>query len=526
MAQLTFSASRDPRKTADAGASTPADARYRGGLFGLAATVVAAIHLAYCAASLAFNRVGFDTAYNLSVPRSLAAGDGYTSTGILHNVVSTAYDFRISTGPTVLAPLTAAFASEEHSLLLARLIMCGWYVALAAGLAAIGWRAGGRWWALALSLSPLTINVLGPFGWSELMGPTDVLGEIAVTAFIAWAVALLGARWRGAVAVAGALAGLALVTKIVAAIAMPALVLAVVLAWPAGSWWRRGLRALVFAASAAVPGLVWQAIIAIDLGAAGYDVNLSQQRGFILYGGSGLTGEPAGGNLAAFFRAWWTSELPSVAVALATLVWLGVVIERNVSATGLRMERNAAVALVGLGGAGAAWALWWTFLSTGTYTRAVYPGLVLLAASLMLIMRWTLADLASRGGVAGSVGRILGATGALVLAGSALLTVSGAVQPVRVTTLAEQRSVGAALDDGSGSFSYIGLTDQAQRSLDPFSVGVANGLEPVKLVEGATGRVLIPYTVSGVSDPANYADLCAHVLFDDLGVTVCELPAG
>ena len=127
--------------------------------------------------------------------------------------------------------------------------------------------------------------------------------------------------------------------------------------------------------------------------------------------------------------------------------------------------------------------------------------------------------------VAGSVGRILGATGALVLAGSALLTVSGAVQPVRVTTLAEQRSVGAALDDGSGSFSYIGLTDQAQRSLDPFSVGVANGLEPVKLVEGATGRVLIPYTVSGVSDPADYADLCAHVLFDDLGVTVCELPA-
>jgi len=411
-----------------------------------AALVVAAAHVSYIIASVALSPVGFDTAYNLTVSRNVAGGLGYTSDGYLLDHHVTEFDYRISTGPTVLIPLALGFVGHADGLTWARLAMAGWYTMMIVGFAALGRQTGGRWLALLLALVPLSFDVYGSPGVAELRGASDVLGEVPATGLILVALILTRqSRVVGGLFV-GIAVGLAVLTKTIAALGVPALAIGLLLAHRE-SGAPRGRRLSLFFLGVLAPTILWQVFILVSLGLDAYRHNLASQVGFLVTGGSGLDGQRSGTNVREFFESW---HAPSPVVVVVTIAGLATVVLAVITARRARQLPGRAFvgALTALVVVALLWVGWWMFLSTQPYSRSLYPGAILLMAALVTGLWWSLGVLSTRMRDA----RLDWTVAALALSVVVLLpssqTLAATVSPSE--TIAEQRRKGDELADASG----------------------------------------------------------------------------
>jgi hypothetical protein len=275
--------------------------------------------------SLTVLRFWEDEAFNLTVPRNLLAGLGYTSDGTLSGSTLTPFDPRISTGPVVLLPVAGVLALGVDPVIGARLVPLAYWVLLLVGCAVLGRRVAGRFGALVAVALPLAFNTAESV--SPIQGPADLLGETAAAAFIVWALIALPRRaW-----LAGLLLGLAVQAKLIALLALPAFAVALFLLTPAAPFRRRFAVALRRAWAplvlAAVPTLLLELVALVSLGVAGYVRHVRALGGFLLSGGqhyAPTTVPQKLGTLAgSWFVPWWLMTA-AVVLAVVAVAWAAV----------------------------------------------------------------------------------------------------------------------------------------------------------------------------------------------------------
>ncbi|TFB47800.1 hypothetical protein [Cryobacterium tagatosivorans] len=421
--------------------------RLRGALFSLALALVVLAHLLVAAPSLLELRLWEDEAFNLTVPLNLLRGLGYTSDGTLSGSQLTPFDARISTGPVVLLPVTAALATGADLVLAGRAVMLVFYAALLAGLWIVGRRVGGRWAGLAAVSVPLALNTNGSA--SPLQGPADILGEIPAAALIVFALATFRSRpW-----LAGLLLGLAVQCKTIALLAFPALLLAVFFTEPGQTVRQRLRRTLPMIGMAVVPTALFELWQLVALGPAGFALATRNFIGFLVKGGQ--TGYfPPLDKLVALLSAW---RLPLVVVVLVVIgaIALGVYIVRLARRGAICLPAGAGedasprelIVLLGAAAFGVlTWAAWWIASAhTPVWIRHPSPGLFaflpVLAAYVVLALRVLLGAPQARP-------RIVAAVGAVALA--AVLVLPAAVHASdaragRHETLGDQRAAAAGI---------------------------------------------------------------------------------
>ncbi|QKJ20231.1 hypothetical protein [Microbacterium hominis] len=299
-------------------------------LFLLAAAGVAAATVFVLVSSYGQARLWEDEAFNLTVPRNLVAGLGYSSDGTLSGSTITPFDVRISTGPALLLPIAGLLAIGIDPVYGGRAIAVLFWIALVAGLWIIGRGVAGPWGGLVAASTPLAVNANGlP---SPVQGPADVLGEIPAAALIVWAAVAARRRpWLG-----GLLLGLAVQAKFIALLAIPALVLYVFFAVAGASIWQRILRVLPAAALAIVPTALFEGAKLLTLGGPAYIDSTRAFRDFVLSGGQAPAPPNPGGKLAALADAWFVPAW--AAIVLAAIVLAGVVAAFVVAAARARGE--------------------------------------------------------------------------------------------------------------------------------------------------------------------------------------------
>jgi hypothetical protein len=415
----------------------------------LVAAVIAA-HVVVAWSSLTRTALWEDEAFNLTVPRNLLDGLGYTSDGTLSGSTLTPFDPRISTGPVVLVPIAGLLALGADLVVGARLIPLAYYAALLVAVGLIGRRLGGRWGALAAVAVPLLFTAASPP--SPIQGPSDVLGEIPAAALLAWATVVVRRRpW-----LAGLLLGLAIQAKYISLLAAPALVVAVVLGCAGASWGRR-LRALLLPAALAVlPTALMELVALISLGAASFVQHLRTTAGFLLGGGQVGFHTTLPEKLVALASSWW---MPPVLVFLTAAVLLAAGVAGTVALarSGRSLWRELAsdrgqLIVIGLLGLGA-FVGWWSLAShLPLWVRHPAPGVYafapVLAAGVVAALQllWH-APAVGRGR---ALSRTVATLGGVVLIGSmatsAVLATSTAVG--RADALGAQRTVAERLAAG------------------------------------------------------------------------------
>lgn len=358
--------------------------------FPAALAVFVLLHLLVAVPSLVELRLWEDEAFNLTVPLNLLRGLGYTSDGTLSGSHLAPFDPRISTGPVVLLPVTAALITGADMVLAGRSVMLLFYAAFLAGLWLVGRRIGGRWAGLVAMMVPLALDTnLRP---SPLQGPADILGEIPAAALLVFALATFRSRpW-----LAGLFLGLAVQSKTIALLAVPALLLAVFFSEPDQSLLQRLRRVLPTLGTAVIPTALFELWKLIALGPAGYRRNTHQFVDFLFSGGqTGVSARPVE-KLTALLLDW---RLPLAAMALiaVTAIAVGVcavaVLRRGGAlpdAVGARTPRRDLAVLLGASVLGLlTWVGWWlTSTHTPVWIRHPSPGLFtfvpVLAAFLVL----------------------------------------------------------------------------------------------------------------------------------------------
>ena len=265
--------------------------------------------------SLTVLRLWEDEAFNLTVPRNLVAGLGYTSDGTLSGSTLTPFDPRISTGPVVLLPVAGVLMLGVDPVIGARLVPLAYWVLLLVGCAVLGRRLAGRSGALIAVALPLAFNTADSV--SPIQGPADLLGEIPAAALIVWALIVLPRRgW-----LAGLLLGLAVQAKLIALLALPAFAVALFLLTPPAPFGRRLVatlrRSLVPLVLVATPTLLIELTALVSLGVAGYRTHLRELLGFVRSGGQAGPPTTIPQKLSLLSDSWF---LPSWLVMTALLL--------------------------------------------------------------------------------------------------------------------------------------------------------------------------------------------------------------
>lgn len=302
--------------------------RARTVLFWVLAAALVIGHVIVAWHSLFVWRLWEDEAFNLTVPRNLLAGLGYSSDGALSGSTITPFDPRISTGPVVLMPIAAVLATGIDIVVGGRLIPVAYWVLLLGGLAVIGHRIGGRWAALLAVAVPLAFTASAPP--SPLQGPADILGEVPAAALLVWALIVLPRRaW-----LSGLLVGLAVQAKLIALLALPAFALALWVLSDGHGWERlRGTlrRSWLPLILVGVPTLLFELAALISLGGNGYVIHLRELVGFLRSGGQGASTTVLA-KLETLADSW---SVPAPIALLAALLLVGAIV------TGLLLSRVA-----------------------------------------------------------------------------------------------------------------------------------------------------------------------------------------
>ncbi|MBS1907883.1 MAG: hypothetical protein JST33_15275 [Actinobacteria bacterium] len=426
--------------------------------------------------SLTMLRFWEDEAFNLTVPRNLIAGLGYTSDGTLSGSTLTPFDPRISTGPTVLLPVAGVLALGADPVIGARLVPLAYWVLLLAGLAVLGRRLAGRFGALIAVALPLAFNTAGSV--SPIQGPADLLGEIAAASLIVWALVVLPRRaW-----LAGLLLGLAVQAKLIALLALPAFAVALLLLTPVAPFRRRLLsalrRAILPLVLVAAPTVLMELSALVSLGVDGYILHARELSGFVRTGGQHVEPTTVPQKLdtlaGAWFVPWWLVVL-AVVLAAVSVVWAAGPLRRwwNRDPQLLALGFGSAVGLlafVGWWAQAAQLPLWVRHPAVGVFAFAPILAAVAVRATASLWRRYGAREARRARDVGGApagrayaggvpVGgtpalvpaRILAAAVAValgaVVAGGAVGDTTRAVQPPTAQTLVQQRAAVAPLAD-------------------------------------------------------------------------------
>ncbi|GAA2932440.1 hypothetical protein GCM10010458_14250 [Microbacterium luteolum] len=413
--------------------------------------------------SLVVWRFWEDEAFNLTVPRNLLAGLGYSSDGALSGSTITPFDPRISTGPVVLLPVALLLATGIDPVIAARLIPLAYWVLLLAGLAVIGHRIAGRWAALLAVAVPLAFTAGA--GVSPIQGPADLLGEIPAAALLVWALIALPRRaW-----LAGLLVGLAIQAKLIVLLALPAFAVALWVLSDGTGWARiRDLlrRAWLPLVLVAVPTLLFELVALASLGFSGFVEHLRNLVNFVRSGGQGDAATSVFQKLGALADSW---SLPGVIAAVGAVIAIGLaaagVVLRWRSAT--PAERIViAYALAAFVGALAFVGWWATASRLPLWVRHPAPGVFAFFPIIAAVAVWAVVRM-PRGRAIRIVGVAAVSALALVVAAGGVLHVAAQFAPRTLITLEEQRTGVAPLA------AWVEDNDVEWLAADPWGAAVA-----------------------------------------------------
>ena len=413
--------------------------------------------------SLVVWRFWEDEAFNLTVPRNLLAGLGYSSDGALSGSTITPFDPRISTGPVVLLPVALLLTTGIDPVVAARLIPLAYWVLLLAGLAVIGRRIAGRWAALLAVAVPLAFTAGA--GVSPIQGPADLLGEIPAAALLVWALIVLPRRaW-----LAGLLVGLAIQAKLIVLLALPAFAVALWVLSDGTGWARiRDLlrRAWLPLVLVAVPTLVFELVALASLGFGGFVEHLRNLVTFVRSGGQGDAATSVFQKLGALADSW---SLPGVFAAVGAVIAIGLatagVVIRWRSAT--PAERIViAYALAAFVGALAFVGWWATASRLPLWVRHPAPGVFAFFPIIAAVAIWAVVRM-PRGRAIRIVGVAAASALALVVAAGGVLHVAAQFAPRTLITLEEQRTGVAPLA------AWVEDNDVEWLAADPWGAAVA-----------------------------------------------------
>lgn len=413
--------------------------------------------------SLVVWRFWEDEAFNLTVPRNLLAGLGYSSDGALSGSTITPFDPRISTGPVVLLPVALLLATGIDPVIAARLIPLAYWVLLLAGLAVIGHRIAGRWAALLAVAVPLAFAAGA--GVSPIQGPADLLGEIPAAALLVWALIVLPRRaW-----LAGLLVGLAIQAKLIVLLALPAFAVALWVLSDGTGWARiRDLlrRAWLPLVLVAVPTLLFELVALASLGFSGFVEHLRNLVNFVRSGGQGDAATSVFQKLGALADSW---SLPGVIAAVGAVIAIGLaaagVVLRWRSAT--PAERIViAYALAAFVGALAFVGWWATASRLPLWVRHPAPGVFAFFPIIAAVAIWAVMRM-PRGRAVRIVGVAAASALTLVVAAGGILHVAAQFAPRTLITLEEQRTGVAPLA------AWVEDNDVEWLAADPWGAAVA-----------------------------------------------------
>jgi hypothetical protein len=474
----------------------------------LALVVVA--HLALVLPGLFLTHLWEDEAYNLTVPMNLVAGHGYASDGILTLGAIHPFDFRISTGPVVLLPIAAMLATGIDPVLGGRLVMALFYVGYLVVLWFVGRRLAGAWGGvLALGVA---LAFDGSRAISPLQGPTDILGEIPAATGILLFLLLFQRRPL----LAGLLLGLAVQSKTLAVLAVPAALVAVLVV-AGGRPWRRLARTAAVAAAVALPTLVFEAVKLLVLGPAAYISSTRDLYYFLRSGGQSAWGGPPLFKAEVLLGSW---SLPVSVAALLVVAALGAALVVAVRWRRLELPvPHSAPLIAAAAGVLLVWCGWW-FVSAGLPPWVRHPSPALLAAVPVLVT-----------GLAAAVGRVVAAEGigarrvgaALASAGAVLLLVGGIAHVAAIwnppATLSDQRALAARIGESTD-----GTLGGFWGSIAPMAV--LSGNFPVIVADHPVHPDVPVLVFAGDAGPdlvQKWTDeFCARTIFTDGGYRLCS----
>ena len=217
-----------------------------------------------------YPRIWFDEGMNLVAARDFAEQGRY---GIQYAEGFHLFDFTLSTGPTVIVPVAAAFKVFGVGLVQARAVSAVYLLVAALGLYLNAKYLYGRTVGLLAILAFAALTQVGAFAHGR-----NVVGELAAIAFVLWgAFALIRARIMSSAplyVMAGFLLGLAILTKNQFIILAPVLVAVWMLGRGRATALSLGQVALLLAALS-IPMLAWYLCWAVFLGP---DVFLDRMR--------------------------------------------------------------------------------------------------------------------------------------------------------------------------------------------------------------------------------------------------------
>ncbi|MFS0911780.1 hypothetical protein AB3M89_08290 [Microbacterium sp. 179-I 3D2 NHS] len=425
--------------------------------------------------SLVVWRFWEDEAFNLTVPRNLLAGLGYSSDGALSGSTITPFDPRISTGPVVLLPVALLLATGIDTVLAARLIPLAYWALLLAGLALIGRRIGGRRAALLAVTVPLAFTAGA--GVSPIQGPADLLGEIPAAALLVWALVVLPRRaW-----LAGLLVGLAIQAKLIALLALPAFAVALWVLSDGTGWHRlRDLlrRAWLPLLGVAAPTLLVELAALVSLGPSGFVDHLRNLVRFVRSGGQGDADTTVLQKIGTLADSW---SVPAVLALIAAVIAVGLAVAGVVLRwrTATESERLViAYALAAFVGALAFVGWWATASRLPLWVRHPAPGVFAFFPIIAAVAVWAVMRMPARA-AARVAGAAAAAVMALVVAAGAIGHVAASFGPRELLTLDQQRAGVAPLAE------WVAENDVEWLAADPWGAAVA----PIVLTGAHVGLV-------------------------------------
>ncbi|WP_164232945.1 hypothetical protein [Microbacterium hydrocarbonoxydans] len=458
--------------------------------------------------SLVIWRFWEDEAFNLTVPRNLLAGLGYSSDGALSGSMITPFDPRISTGPVVLLPVAALLATGIDPVIAARLVPLAYWILLLAGSAVLGHRIGGRWAALLAVAVPLAFTTSA--GFSPIQGPADLLGEIPAAALIVWALVVLPRRaW-----LAGLLVGLALQAKLIALLALPAFAVAIWVLTDGTGWARAGAalrRSWLPLLLAGVPTLLLEVAALLTLGPSGYVQHLRALAGFVRSGGQGDAATSITQKLGTLADSWSLPAGVAIACAILTL---------GLAAAGLIMSARSAAkedrlviayGLAALVGALAFVGWWATASRLPLWVRHPAPGVFAFFPIIAAVALWSVMRMRPHGDAVrvGSTARIGGTVAAsalafIVAAGAALHIAS--LSSSDIWLLERQRAEIEAITD------WVAENDIEWLAAEPWGAAVAPivmtgahvGLFDAPAMDGVPRLTGLPCTTETLVDSGTF----------------------
>lgn len=332
--------------------------------------------------------LGYDDSYNLQVSQNLADNGIYATNGAVHDSHPRLFDYYISTGPTLLVPTAIAIKLFGNTLFAPKLIsfLClGLFIFLLyKTLRTVADKKHASHTVVLCATLFATALILVAGNTENILVST--VGEVLSIALLLLSWLLLS---KGRFAYAGLVLGLAVLTKILVAIALPFTFVALLLIYQK-SLLIRMKRALIFISTFAVPFVIFEVYRFASFGynLQAYKFNVKEQLVFFRSGGSGIEdGSVTPLSLIVSRFEHFTHASPlfnnplSVILIVITLAALTYVVFRHLRQIQLPGDiRNtySSLLLKLCGVTGLAWIAWWFLVTDHNFIRHSFGAITLL----------------------------------------------------------------------------------------------------------------------------------------------------